>query len=448
LILPASLVAISLASPWFLSRRVRLFFAVPLSVLQIYLPGSGIGGFMPPLALLGGVALWPEFIRGLKILSRWPPTLILLGIMLSYAVSLLWSVDVRMGVRAIVYLYVFLAIFSAVFIQIRRQEDVVFELLLLTVLIALVEAALVVVFRVNPFLELAFLHSDIARWFISPNVLSVLFTTGRNNVLDPTKAGGLFTNGNVAGAYLWIMAMTSLVLARRCGRWMYGIFFVMLIGAYFTGSKSVVILVSLLAPVALVSLVLRSKFRIVWLMLGFLIIGSLGAIAVVAPQLESSGAHEKSSSFIHRSNSTLDVRVKIWGYALEAFPEHPLRGQGFGGWQQGFPAYAASIRIPGRVPPQNTLIYLWSQGGLIAAALGGLFMVWVVMFWLRSMMLERNRDSKLAMAGGLSFAFVFAQAMGTNYSLVGEAHMIPVLASLLALGYAVSRKSYEGYLST
>src|SRR5262249_49946861 len=71
------------------------------------------------------------------------------------------------------------------------------------------EALLVVLFRALPQLENAFLHHPLAALFVSPNTLAALFDAGRNNVLDPGKAGGLFVNANIAATYLGMSAIAA-----------------------------------------------------------------------------------------------------------------------------------------------------------------------------------------------------------------------------------------------
>lgn len=432
-----ALVAFFIASPLLLNRQWRLFFAVPVSVLQLYLPGAGIGGFMPPLALLGGLALWPEFIRGIQILLRWPPTLMLIGILLMYGFSLLWSVDVRMGFREIIYLWVFLAIFSAIVLQLRRDERVVWRLLALTVLLAMVEALLVVFFRVNPSLEMVFLHSDLARLFVNPNVLDVLFTTGMNNVLDPVKAGGLFVNGNVAGAYLWLIAMVAALLgSRKKNRSMFVVSGFILIAAFFTGSKTVLLLAALLIPTLLVMLFWNSRMRAVWFAIFFLTIGVIGAAGLLSSQFVDRPSVETHGSLFEQSDSALSTRVKIWGYAFQAFCETPFLGQGFGGWQQSYSNYAGSFNEYQVFPPHNTWIYLWSQSGLLSAMFGMAFVILVVRFgvrWLSSLHSQRIMVM-VSMLG--AYIWTFVHGMGTNFGLVGDAHMTPILAVLLALAYS------------
>tara|TARA_B100000678_G_scaffold285561_1_gene288866 strand:+ start:78 stop:1373 length:1296 start_codon:yes stop_codon:yes gene_type:complete len=422
-------------------RRWRLFFAIPASVLQLYLPGAGIGGFMPPLALLGGLALWPEFIRGIRILVKWPPTFMLANVLLTYVVSLVWSVDIRIGIRAIIYLWVFLAIFAAVVLQLRRDERVVWSLLNITVLLAIVEAVLVVVFRISPDLEMVFLHSDLARLFINPNVLDVLFTDEQNNVLDPAKAGGFFTNGNVAGAYLWIMAMVSFLLG-RCKRLhlMYLSAVFLLVSALFTGSKIVIILIAVLTPAAFMAMFWHSRKRVTAFVIMTLMIGLVSSLGVLVSLLFSDYHDIAQTSLLQKADSAFDIRIKIWQYGVQAFPNSPILGQGFGGWQQEYPRYAEFVGISKNYPPHNTWIYLWSQGGLLAAVMGLGFVLSVVICGTRNLTHRTHMESvAISVAMLAAYCWVFVHGMGTNFGLIGEEHMAPVLAILLALVCAVNR---------
>lgn len=416
-------------------RRWRLFFAIPASVLQLYLPGAGIGGFMPPLALLGGLALWPEFIRGIRILVKWPPTLILAIILLTYIVSLLWSVDIRMGMRAIIYLWVFLAIFAAIVLQLRRNERVVWNLLNITVLLAIMEAVLVIAFRISPDLEMVFLHSDLARLFINPNVIDVLFTDGQNNVLDPAKAGGFFTNGNVAGAYLWIMAMVSFLLGEwKRLRLMYLSSVFLLVAALFTGSKVVILLIAVLTPVVFMPIFWHSRKRAPAFVIMILMIGLVSSLGILASLLFGDYHDIAQTSLLQKSDSAFDIRIQIWQYGIQAFPNSPILGQGFGGWQQEYPRYAEFVGISKNYPPHNTWIYLWSQGGLLAALMGVGFVLSVVICGVRNLTHRTHMKSvSISVAMLAAYCWVFVHGMGTNFGLIGEEHMVPVLAVLLAL---------------
>lgn len=441
-----ALVVVFIISPIFLKRQWRLFFAVPVSVLQLYVPGSSIGGFVPPLALLGGLSLWPEFIRGGKILLRWPPTLMLVGIMLMYGLSLAWSVDIRMGMRSLIYFWVFLAIFSAIVLQVRRDEKIVKRLLNVAVLFAVIEAFLVILFRMNPRLEMIFFNTDIAQVFINPNVLDELFSEGKNNVLDPSKSGGFFVNGNVAGAYLWIMTMVALLL----GKWdkkplMYVVSAFILMATLFTGSKIVIFLVSVLMPIVLIAMLWNYRMRAPLFSMTVLTIGIIGCSGLMADQLFSSVSVLEKNNLLQQTDSAFDMRIKIWGYGKQVFSQAPLLGQGFGGWQKGYPQYAEAVGISKNYPPHNTWLYIWSQGGLFAAIMGVIFVLVVIKYGVSGLTINENNIRSWVSVSMLgAFIWTFSHGMGTNFGLVGDVHMMPMLSMLLALVYVASSKK-AGY---
>ena len=87
------------------------------------------------------------------------------------------------------------------------------------------------------------------------------------------------------------------------------------------------------------------------------------------------------------------------------FPQTPLLGQGFGGWQLGFTQYAASVGIPANFPPHNLLIYTWSQGGICALACALGFIAAIMRFASRHL---PSRDPELF---GLSFALNLRAAL-------------------------------------
>ncbi|GAB2724597.1 hypothetical protein GCM10027172_18660 [Halomonas garicola] len=402
---------------------------------------------MPPLALLGGLALWPEFLHGVRSLYRWPPVLMLLGVLMAYGLSLLWSTDLRLGVRSIVYLWVFLAIFSAVVLQLEKDERVAWQLLSLTVLFAAIEAGVVIAFRISPELEATFLDSNFAQLFINPNTLEALYTTGRNNVLDPEKSGGFFTNGNVAGAYLWIMAMASSMLAvckRKRSMYVLSSFFI--VAAYFSGSKAVVLLFPVLATIVLITIAWHLSSRPPFLIKGFLMVGIVIVLGLIGPQLITHNTAEQTEQteqedFLQQSESTLGIRLLVWRYGAEAFLEKPFLGQGFGGWQQGYSSYAESVGIKDSFPPHNTLIYLWSQGGILALLFGFAFMLFVTISGLQQILKGQPQSSGIAVIMLGAFAWTFIHGMGTNFGLVGDIHMIPILATLLAFSCSMSNKN-------
>lgn len=418
-------------------RQVRMFLAVPFASLQMYLPGLVVVGVPLPVALMAAFALWPEGVRnGLRLL-KWKPTTALFGILAAYLLSLSWSPDPRLGLTVISYLLAFMLVLSAA-MDMKREQ--LMRLLRWTAWLGLAEAVLVVIFRFEPELKMLFLHTPVASLFISRNLLGVLFTTAQNNVLDPSKSGGFFTNANVAAAYMGVISMAWLALritGSKDARLPLFIPIAYLLAIWTTGSKAGVLL-SVTSVMVFVWLargysVTVRKWTTVFGVFVPIIVGLVYAVYFIAYM----GAADVGT-FKSHADSTFLIRTKIWGYAVKSFPHHALLGQGFGGWQKGFPGYAYAHGIPPSFPPHDTFIYLWSQGGLFAAVLGLVFAVGLMSYLWRHMRVSgatSSSDALVYLAGFMAFGWTFVHGLGENFGLVGEAHMAPFLAVMLALIY-------------
>ena len=442
------LVAIVLlaSAPVALKRRWRLFLAIPLTVFQVFVPGMQVAAVPIPLAYLGGLMLWPEVVTEFRVLVSWKPTLYALGIILAYLVSLLWSPDRKMGLQPIGYFAQFLIIFAAVVTEGRRDEKLIIRLLVATTVASLVEALLVTVGRFSPGMKLSFLLTPVAKWVITPNILDNLFTGSFNGVMDPTKSGGMFVNANVAATFLGVVACTAFGLSLHLRRKWLGVLGGALLAAIvFTGSKAGLILAVAIPVVALHFIALRYRGwrnRIRMTMVGVIFMGIIGWIGPKAIHVGEASSYAALSSFAEKSDVSLSSRFEIWEYGAQAFMRHPVKGQGFGGWQESFPRYARTVGLSPGLPPQNTIIYLWSQGGLLAALLGLALIYEILMIGIRQIRNSEARAFGLSLAMTGAFAWTFARGMGSNFTLLGDVHMSPILAALLALGY-LQRRPYS-----
>jgi O-antigen ligase len=442
------LVAIVLlaSAPLALKRRWRLFLALPLSVFQGFVPWSEVAGVPIPLAFWGGLMLWPDLIWEFKNVVSWKLTACVVGIVVLYALSILGSPDRKLGLQPIGYFLQFLVIFSAVVAEGRHDQKIILRLLVVTVAFGLVQAVAVVAFRIMPGLKLGFYLSSVSRWFISPNSLDRLFTVAQNNVLDPAKSGGLIiTDANDGSAILGVLAFIALGLALQLRKRWLGVACMVLLGAIvFTGSKAGVVTAVVLPVIALHMISLRYRAwrnRLRMTMIAIMVAGALVWLGPKAIEVGDSSSYRALSAFLSRSDATLSIREKIWSYGLQAFVQQPFLGQGFGGWQLGFTRYAYKVGLYADFPPHNTYIYLWSQGGLLAALLGLAFTFAVLRFGLRQMREPRSQAFGLNLAMTMAFLWTFVHGMGNNTGLLGEMHMSSVLASLLALGY-VHRRAF------
>lgn len=432
----------------FVPLRLRLFFAIPASVFQLYIPGVIVNGIPLPLSLLAAFSLWPEASKGAPHLLRWKIVTPLFGVFAAFIFSMAWSTDPKLGAATITYWLSFLIIVSA---AISVDRVTLLRQLNLTLWLGLMEVALVIVFRLNPDLKILFLQSSFASWFVSENVLEVLFTSAQNNVLSPSKSGGLFVNANVAAAYMAILTVSWLALRSKPGinsrhpRVPFFVLIAYITGIVSTGSKAAAIMVGgfiiiymwyavRLFPIS------RKYIRYIVTFSPFIIV--VASVAYITYQLGAS-----TQVFFDQSGETLDTRILIWNYGFHAFINSPLLGQGFGGWQVGFDKYAAINGLSPGYPPHNTFMYLWSQGSLFALVFGAYFAIRLVSFLVRRLrtpyMSESTQDSTILLAALLAFGWTFTQGMGSNFGLIGEQHMAPFLAVLLGLVYQASRRNYE-----
>ena len=430
------------SAPLALKRRWRLFLAIPLCVFQGFVPGMQVAGVPIPLAFWGGLMLWPELIREIRVVVSWKPTLYVLGIVALYTVSLLWSPERKLGLAPIGYFLQFLVIFAAVVTEGRRDERLILRLLVITLVMSLVEAALVAFGRVLPGTKILFLLSPVAKWVVSPNLISNLFTD-QFNIWDPTKSGGMFVNANVAASFLGITACTALGLALHLRKRWLGALSVALLGAIaFAGSKAGLILAAAVPIVMLHAISLRYRGwrnRLRMMMVAIVIGGTFAWLGPKAIHVRESGALTQVSGFFHHSNASLSAREEIWRFGAQQFLEHPFKGQGFGGWQAEFPRYARKVGLDPGLPPEDSIIYLWSQAGALAALLGLAFIYEVLKIGWRQVRDRHSQAFGLSLAMTAAFLWTFVRGMGSNFGLLGEVHMSPILATLLALGYLQRR---------
>jgi O-antigen ligase len=296
-------------------------------------------------------------------------------------------------------------------------------------------AVLVVVFRFVPSLELAFLRTPLAGIFVSPNTLEGLFGIGRNNVLDPAKAGGLFVNANVAATFLGMSAIAAWYLGRAHSLIAFRIVAVVDWTAVLaTGSKAGLIF-ALCVPIALAAAGMIRTRQADPLRLFAAIVG----IVVVAIVLSMPFTQTLIDEYRYETLATLGTRDELWQYAVQLIGQHAVTGLGFGGWEKLFEMHAF-LTGTGIMPAHNSLLILWLQSG-VPGLIGGIGLI-VAVYAAAARVLRAlgYAEQQLAMAILGAFTWYVGQGMGENFGLVGEAHMTPLLGALL--GHVCAR--YDG----
>ncbi|MDH4573290.1 O-antigen ligase family protein [Salinicola acroporae] len=438
-----------------ISLESRLGFVLLLSLPQFFV--IKVMGMWLPLALVAVVLLFPELIIRYKKLARDRTVLLLIALMATQCLALAWSVDKALGIKFIVYEAIFIVVFSAAkhsdWEKLRRQPATWAFALGCYLL-----AGFIVVCRIFPELENAFLLSEWSGIFINPNVQQGLADGSiRNNVFDPVKAGGIFVNANVASCYLGMLSLCALACIKR-PRLAWGISLPLLVAVFSTGSKTAtVILIGLTIVYLAAAFVLKNlQAARMALVLGaitasmmilfyssipqqfFETIASQDIGQVSAPTAISDERNPRGAA-LDNAEDSLSSRLLIWQYGLEAFEEKPIVGQGYGGWQEGFSGYVKrlgeeGVELRDGFPPHNTFIYLWSQSG----ALSVVFAILLLWHWsgisLSAIGKNREKEHGLRMAMALTGAWVWltVHGMGDNTGLLGDAHQVTLLALVIA----------------
>jgi len=402
-----------------ISNRVGAKVGCALATFQGY--AIAVGGFYPSLAMLAWLSTWrsiftnPGFWRW-----RWPQAV--LALLCVEFLSIAWSPDKMLGVRDIIYSVPILFAGAAAY-QISAKDPAFLQrCIALLVVGSAAEAFLVIVFRVLPSVESRFLHSAVARIFISGNVLDVLFIEGtKNNVLDPAKAGGVFVNANIASVFLGVCAIvawqsgkdhaSALLKAVAIFDW---------VAVFFTGSKAGAAL-AVAVPLAL-TLIRTRRLSHQFIITASLSCG-IGAVGLVL-------LWDVLNRYQHASADTLATHLIIWHFAAVMVHEHPLLGLGFGGWDLHFPFYAANHGISKNYPPHNSLLIAWSQSGIAAVITGLWWMSTVYAAAFRGFRLgDRERALGVCLAG--AFTWYLGEGFGENMGLLGEVHLTPMMGVLL-----------------
>lgn len=132
--------------------------------------------------------------------------------------------------------------------------------------------------------------------------------------------------------------------------------------------------------------------------------------------------------FLNQSAETAETRYQIWGYAFDSFINSPLMGQGFGGWEENYSIFSNYY-----FPPHNTLIFLWSKSGLLAALMGLLFIVSCLRVAFKGIRNQQANARELSYSFIMVIAWLFAHGFGENFGLIGEQHQMIILTIMLGV---------------
>jgi hypothetical protein len=408
-----------------LLRRYLLIGAVLSAPFQIYT--VAIGDIYPPLtlALTLCIAGCYDVVGPL----RTSLTIKVLGaLVLVEIVSFAWAVSVRDGIREIVYTLPFFFVFAAAMHEAKRSVNFIYLLVVAYALLALIESVLIIYFRLNPSVKIAYFQGQFGGIFANPSTIDGLFGDIKNNVLDPTKSGGFEVNANTGGAWIGMVGMMTLgfaVALRKKLLFLVGLFHLSAIG--FTGSKASIIVAVALLFVMWLSIFTSRRMSPLRLSLLLVIVVLFCIVGMFVFESLS------STNFGKNSSDTFHVRAIIWAHAASEFIQSPILGQGFGGWEGSFQPYAWQQKIVDTYPPHDTLIALWSHSGILAAILGVAFVVAISLEMLRFMRSGSRGAAWIAAGVWCGFLFIFIQGLGENWGLLGTLRESPLIAVSLAL---------------
>jgi O-antigen ligase len=404
--------------------RVGALVLFALAVPQIYLLPEGTLDValstVAAILLAPTVAVWAWRHPGSRQLLRSALVYSVAGLMAIRIVAMLWSPDTGYGRLPVALLGQFLVTLVLLFGAASEDPGLLRRIQYAYWPFVMLQTLLVALFRVFPDVEDAYFRS-IAGVFAGHNTVSGLFDVNRNNVLSPIKSGGVFINANVAGLFLGVSAMAAFAIwSRTRQRLVLVAGVVALGGVWLTGSKSGRMF-SIVLPLAALGLYYGRRLSPAvrrYLLIGGAVAG-VGAVALLALAGER---------FVTALREAFVQRTDIWGYGAEAFIDNPVLGLGWGGWQQGFAAYAAAHGIYNpNFPPHNVLLAAWASTGILGLALT--ILVFGAMLGL--VVKALGRDPLFAVWTGAALVWVIIQAMGENTDVFGEIHLAPIVALLL-----------------
>lgn len=409
------LLAVALLCPW-----------------QVYLPGAlgSVSLLQLSLAPLLALLAVESMVRhDLPVIPRhWPYRLLAL-LAVGCLAGVLWSPDPGQAIRTAVKIGGILVVASATLAAPRGAIRAAGSVL---VVWAASLGALLVIFRFYPIVETGFLFSRFAWFTVDPDILLGLRDgSARANVLASERAGGVFTNANVAALFLGLVLVLGYAARIPRKLWLTALPFGVA-GILATGSKAGLLAMVVTAGIALAAALRR---RVTLPRLAAAWVGGLAAAAgLVVVTLQADlldvGAQAGGS------------RLQIWGTALPLLSQHPLLGLGFGGWEEWTAENFRYVGITERYPPQNLILIAWAWLGLAGAFLATGFAFTVLAEPWRAMRKGAARprspvdvrDGGTFLALGLLFLWFVIQSMATNAAFTDIRIGVPLGVALGLLG--------------
>ena len=398
---------------------LSLFSSVSPVPVQLSLNAS----FMMALA-----TLLRDPVGKLKLVRGFIPSALLVMALTQFA-SALWSARASAALTVGATTLAILALILFVMQQPAAgsaSRDLLHAAAVAMVPVAVAQSVSTVVFRFDPDLEHRYFTSPLIVWLLGDEG-RLLFSTLRNNVVDPLKSGGfLFVNGNKASMVMavWALMYLSLCIKRR-SFFHFAMFAVCMTGAISTSSKTAIFLAFSLVPFFLfLPLIVRVRANPAGFIGGLVVlIGASFGLAYVISTL---------SERLVGIDESADDRARLWAGALTYFGESPLLGLGVGGWAQRWGSDPAATGLE-TLPPHNMLIMLWADSGLLTPLIAvAIFLVIAVRYLKKIAASERHRDATAAALELAAMVWIFAHGMYDNTNFYGDVHTMVVFAVICA----------------
>lgn len=286
---------------------------------------------------------------------------------------------------------------------------------------------MVIVFRLFPDVEFAYLLSSFSHWLTEPEV-QLLEQGQQENVFDGTKSGGLLLNANVASVYLVaVVALYGWQFWRKRNNLLFAVGLLAAVAVPFTGSKTPVFLtLVLVAAIGTIYLAAARRWR---LLVGGLVLAASAFIAVLLLRPQRFAA----------AVSSLDDRFRLWGLAADELRSTPWLGLGGGGWSsmidQRFTEIFGESRPKQLLPPHNFVLQAWSDAGIVAALLVFILALIPAAAAARTLF-KACREGEPIVGASLVFVgltWVPIHALTDTTAFFGENHVLPLYASLVAI---------------
>ena len=414
--------------------RYLLTLACLLCPWQIYLPETPLQHvsllqlMLVPIAgaMIISALLQPQT----EILPRSVPLSALAAFAVWCAVASLWSADPQQAILTSAKVAAIVVIALAFVLADRTTRRRAIAALGAS---AVLLAALVIVFRWQPLLELGFWLSPKARYVLDPDVRLGMFSGSvRYNVFDTGKAGGVFSNGNVASLFLGFVACLLLPYTRS--KWVIAGVVVLALGVVATGSKSGLLAIALCGSIW-ISVLAASRLTIARASMG--VVGGFAIVAMLA-------FYTVSLDLLAEGDVSLASRADVWRLAVPLLTDHPALGLGFGGWEMWAAETFRYAGIAQNYPPHNLFLIAWAWVGL-----GGAFLIGMV-FVLAALEPWTARGRQVLADGyarwslSLAFLWFLVHAMLDNAAFTNIAIGLPIGLALGALNTGYTSPSPLG----